>query len=139
MRPEVMHAVLRRNNVHLLGRGTRTIVLAHGFGCDQNMWRLITPPLTDLYRVVLFDYTGAGHSDTSQYCSEKYSTLKGYAADLIEIIEATSAAPAIFVGHSVSSMIGALAAVQRPELFDHLVMIGALSLLHQRRRLHRGL
>src|SRR3990170_4851679 len=103
-------SIYHRNNVHVTGSGSRTMVLAHGFGCDQNMWRLVVPAFTDDYRVVLFDHVGAGKSDLTQYDEEKYGTLDGYASDVLEIIDAAGGAPAIFVGHSVSAMIGVLAA-----------------------------
>ena len=100
------------------------MVLAHGFGCDQNMWRLIVPGFAGDYRVVLFDHVGAGKSDITQYRPEKYDTLTGYADDLLEIIDAVGGAPVIFVGHSVSAMIGVLAAARRPQAFERLILIG---------------
>jgi sigma-B regulation protein RsbQ len=88
------------------------------------MWRFIVPAFEKDYRIVLFDLVGAGRSDLSQYHREKYATLDGYAADVLEIIDAVDAAPAIFVGHSVSSIIGVLAAIQRPEAFERLILVG---------------
>jgi sigma-B regulation protein RsbQ len=117
-------SVYQRNNVHITGTGPRTMVLAHGFGCDQNMWRFIVPAFQDDYRVILFDHVGAGKSDLTQYRREKYNSLEGYADDVLEIIDATGAAPTVFVGHSVSAMIGVLAAARRPAAFERLVLVG---------------
>jgi len=113
-----------RNNINIVGSGQKTMVLAHGYGCDQHMWRFIVAAFQDEFRIVLFDHVGAGKSDLTLYRPEKYSSLNGYADDVVEIIEATAATPAIFVGHSVSSMIGLLAAIKRPECFERLIMIG---------------
>jgi len=99
-------------------------MFAHGYGCDQVMWRLVTPAFREQYRLVLFDHVGAGKSDLSQYRREKYGSLQGYADDVLEIIHAVSGAPVIFVGHSVSAMIGILAAKKRPEAFENLVLVG---------------
>ncbi len=117
-------SVLRRNNVTLSGAGTRPIIFAHGYGCDQAMWRLITPAFRDQYRLVLFDHVGAGRSDLTAYNREKYSSLHGYADDLLEICAALDIERGIFVGHSVSAMIGVLAAIKEPGRFDRLVLIG---------------
>lgn len=116
--------VTLRNNIKIYGNGTQPIVFAHGFGCDQNMWRFITPAFEEDYKIVLFDHVGSGNSDSRAYDFEKYSSLKGYAEDLIQICDHLPFEKVIFVGHSVSSMIGALAAVKRPDLFEKLVMIG---------------
>ena len=117
-------AIYRRNNIHIDGSHGKTMLLAHGFGCDQNMWRFIAPAFHDDYRVVLFDYVGAGKSDQTQYEPGKYGTLGGYADEVIEIIEAVGSRPVIFVGHSVSAMIGVLASLKRPDLFERLILIG---------------
>jgi len=117
-------SVFQRNNINIVGNGSKTMLLAHGYGCDQNMWRFLTPAFVDDYRVVLFDLVGAGKSDLSQYSREKYAVLKGYADDILEIIEAVGGAPVIFVGHSVSSMIGVLAAIRQPALFERLILVG---------------
>lgn len=117
-------SIVHRNNVKVLGSGPRTMMLAHGFGCDQNMWRFIVPALQNDYRIVLFDQVGSGNSDLSQYSAEKYQSLEGYANDVIEIIDAVGAAPVIFVGHSVSAIIGALAARKSPAKFEQLVLVG---------------
>lgn len=115
--------ILRRNNVNVLGEGTQPILFAHGFGCDQNMWRLIVPAFLNDYRVILFDYVGAGKSDWSAYNPERYGSLDGYARDVLEICEALHLEQVIFVGHSVSSMIGLLAAIQAPGRFAHLILV----------------
>ena len=100
------------------------MVFAHGFGCDQNMWRFVEPAFRDRYRTVLFDYVGAGSSDLKAYDPQRYSTLAGYAADVTEILEDLDLRDAVFVGHSVSSMIGAIAAVAAPGRIGALVMVG---------------
>jgi sigma-B regulation protein RsbQ len=117
-------AALKRNNVKVLGTGSQAMVFAHGFGCDQNMWRLVAPSFQGDYRVVLFDHVGAGQSDTSAYNRIKYSTLRGYAADVLEILHELDLKDVIFVGHSVSAMIGVSAAISEPERFSKLILIG---------------
>lgn len=116
-------SVRKRNNVNLLGSGERTLMFAHGYGCDQSMWRHVTPSFPD-HRVVLFDYVGSGDSDASSFDQTRYSTLKGYAADVLEIIDELKLERVNFVGHSVSSMIGALAAIEDADKFESLTMIG---------------
>ena len=117
-------AVLTRHNVKVLGTGTTPMVFAHGFGCDQNMWRFVAPAFTDSYRVILFDYLGHGNSDRSAYNPNRYEALDGYAADVVEICRSLEVQGGVFVGHSVSAMIGVLAANAAPELFDRLILIG---------------
>jgi sigma-B regulation protein RsbQ len=112
-----------RNNVKIEGNGPATIVFAHGFGCDQNMWRAMTPLFAERYRLVLFDLVGSGRSDLSAYDYGKYGSLHGYAADLAEIARGFGAGPVIFVGHSVSAMIGLLASIEAPELFAAQIMV----------------
>ena len=113
-----------RNNVRSFGEGELTIMFAHGFGCDQNMWRYITPAFQNEYRIILFDYVGAGKSDLSSYNPERYSSLYGYAQDVLEVCEEFQLSDIIFVGHSVSSMIGLLAAVEKPRYFSEIIMVG---------------
>jgi sigma-B regulation protein RsbQ len=120
----MMNDILKRNNVNIIGNGSQIILFAHGFGCDQNAWKFVVDAFTDEYKVILFDYTGSGKSDIQQYNSGKYSKLDGYAQHIIDICEALNIKDAIFVGHSVSSMIGVLAAIRHPELFSKLVLIG---------------
>ena len=119
-----MTDVLIRNNVKVSGRGTQPMLFAHGFGCDQNMWRFVAPAFEDDYRVVLFDYIGSGQSDITAYDPERYASLEGYAHDVLDVIHALDLRDVIFVGHSVSSMIGLLAANREPERFERLVMLG---------------
>ena len=104
--------------------GGQPMLFAHGFGCDQNMWRLVVPAFEDRYRVVLFDHIGAGRSDLSAYDRRRHSSLDGYADDVLEICAALELERAIFVGHSVSTMIGVVAAIREPERFEKLVLIG---------------
>ena len=117
-------SVLSRNNVVVKGTGDRAMIFAHGFGCDQNMWRFVAPAFEREFTTILFDHVGAGRSDLSAYSRGKYSTLDGYADDLIEIGRALHAENAVFVGHSVSAMIGALASLKAPDMFESLVMVG---------------
>jgi sigma-B regulation protein RsbQ len=100
------------------------MLLAHGFGCDQNMWRFVVPGFEDRYRTVLFDYVGAGGSDLSAYDADRYSTLQGYARDVLDVCEALDLHDVVFVGHSVSAMVGVLAAAAAPERFGALILIG---------------
>ncbi|MFD8521194.1 alpha/beta fold hydrolase [Streptomyces capillispiralis] len=117
-------SIHRRNNIRVTGRPSgRTVVLAHGFGCDQNMWRLVEPALARENRVVLFDYVGAGRSDLSAWQEERYSSLHGYARDVVEVCEELDLRDAVFVGHSVSAMAGVLAQAEAPERIGSLVMV----------------
>lgn len=116
--------VSKRNNVKIIGQGKQPMMFAHGFGCDQNMWRYVTPSFEKDYRIILFDYVGAGKSDISSYNPQRYSSLYGYAKDVLEICEELDLHDVIFVGHSVSSIIGLLAAVERPSYFSRIIMIG---------------
>lgn len=116
--------IRRRNNVTVTGPATApAVVLAHGFGCDQNMWRLIVPALAERYRVVLFDYVGCGGSERSGWSEERYSSLDGYARDVTEVCAELDLERAVFVGHSVSAMVGVLAAQAAPERIGSLVMV----------------
>ncbi|MGW2546320.1 alpha/beta fold hydrolase [Kitasatospora sp. NPDC001574] len=116
--------VARRNNIRVTGRADGpVVVLAHGFGCDQNMWRLVVPALAGDYRVVLFDYVGSGRSDASAWTEDRYSSLDGYARDVVEVVEELDLRDVTFVGHSVSAMVGVLAAAAAPERFSRLVMV----------------
>lgn len=119
-----MGTILARNNIRIFGEGEQIILFAHGFGYDQNMWKYIAPFFSKEYRIILFDYVGSGNSDVSAYKSEKYKTLHGYKQDILDIIQALSLEDIIFVGHSVSGMIGMLAAIEQPTYFKDFVMIG---------------
>ena len=117
--------VLTKFNVVASGpEGAQPMVFAHGFGCDQNMWRLVAPAFADDFRVILFDYVGAGGSDPTAYDPQRYDSLNGYAADVVEILRALDLRDVVFVGHSVSSMIGVLAQAAEPERFASLVLVG---------------
>ena len=107
-----------------MGEGKETMLFAHGFGCDQNAWKHIRNDFAKDYKLVLFDYVGAGKSDLSEYDPQKYNSLDGYATDVIEICEELKLQEVIFVGHSVSCMIGALASIRMPHLFKKLIFIG---------------
>jgi sigma-B regulation protein RsbQ len=112
-----------RNNVRVSGTGEATIVFSHGFGCDQAMWRLMTPAFEDRFRIISYDLTGSGGSDLSAYDRTRYGTLHGYADDLLQIIDEFATGPVITVGHSVSSMIGMLATIEAPQRFLAQVMV----------------
>jgi sigma-B regulation protein RsbQ len=116
--------VLVRNNVCVFGSGAQPMMFAHGFGCDQNMWRFITPAFEEEYRILVFDYVGAGKSDLGAYDPDRYSRLDGYADDVLEICEALQLEKVILVAHSVSSMVAVLAANREPQRFDRLVLVG---------------
>jgi sigma-B regulation protein RsbQ len=100
------------------------MVFAHGFGCDQNMWRMVWPHFSDKYRIVLFDHMGSGGSDVRAYDEQRYSSLKGYAEDVVAICSELDLREVVFVGHSVSAMIGVLAAADDPDRFARLVLVG---------------
>ena len=114
----------RRNNVRIVGRGQRPMLFAHGFGCDQNMWRFMAPAFEDEYKVIVFDHVGAGRSDLAAYDREKYGSLDGYARDILELIDELDLSDVVFVGHSVSAMIGVLAAKRDPSRFGALILVG---------------
>jgi sigma-B regulation protein RsbQ len=116
--------VLTRHNVRISGRRDgATMLFAHGFGCDQHMWRFVAPAFEEDFRVVVFDHAGAGASDPEAYDERRHSSLEGYARDVLEICAALEVTGGVFVGHSVSSMIGALAALAEPARFSQLVMV----------------
>jgi sigma-B regulation protein RsbQ len=119
--------VIVRNNVNVFGAGSQPMLFAHGFGCDQNMWRFVTPAFEPDYRVVLFDYVGAGRSDLRAYDADRYGRLDGYAQDILDVCHALDLARVILVGHSVSSIIGVLAANREPDRFDRLILLGRSS------------
>lgn len=116
--------ILQRHAVTVEGDGPTTLVLAHGYGCDQNMWRPVADKLKGEFRVVLFDYVGFGASDLSAYSSDRYSSLEAYAEDVVAIGRELGLESAVFVGHSISAMIGALASVAAPEMLGWIVMVG---------------
>lgn len=114
---------VKRNNVVIKGKGTQVMMFAHGFGCDQNMWRYITSAFEEDYKIILFDHVGAGGSDLSAFMPHKYEKLEGYANDVIEIATALQLHDIIFVGHSVSSLIGIIASQKSPGLFQSLILV----------------
>jgi sigma-B regulation protein RsbQ len=113
-----------RNNINIIGQGQQVMVFAHGMGCDQTMWRLITPAFLAKYKIVLFDHVGSGASNRNAYSSSRYQSLLSYAEDLLELYETLDLRDTIFVGHSVSAMIGVLAANRAPKRFSKLIMLG---------------
>ncbi len=119
-----MTDILKRNNVKIFGTGSQSILFAHGFGSDQTSWRYVYNAFVENYRVILFDYVGSGNSDQSAYQQGLYSSLRGFAQNVLDICEALNLTDVLFVGHSVSSMIGLLAAVEKPEYFKKLIFIG---------------
>jgi len=121
---DLPESVLARNNVKVLGHGRQPILFAHGFGCDQNMWRRVAPAFARDYRVVLFDYVGSGQSDRGAWSAERYGHLGGYTQDVLDICSALDLEDVIFVGHSVSSTIGMLAAIRQPARFERLILVG---------------
>ena len=124
MHPKTTGSVLSRNNVRQAGAGATPMVFSHGFGCDQNMWRFVAPAFERDFRTVLFDHVGAGKSDIAAYDPTKYATLDGYADDVVEIGRELGWSDAVFVGHSVSAMIGVLASLKAPGMFAKLVLVG---------------
>jgi sigma-B regulation protein RsbQ len=117
--------VVDRHNIHVSGRADgQPILFAHGFGCDQHMWRLVAPRFEDAFKVVVFDHVGAGESDLAAYDSERYTSLGAYADDVLDICRELDLHDVVFVGHSVSAMIGVLAATKEPARFAKLVLVG---------------
>ncbi|MBC5994920.1 alpha/beta fold hydrolase [Pontibacter cellulosilyticus] len=114
---------VKRNNVKVIGKGEKPMLFAHGYGCDQNMWRFITPAFEEDYKIVLFDHIGFGSSDISEYNKERYASLHGYAEDVLKICHELELQDVVFVGHSVSAMIGVLAATKEPERFSKLILV----------------
>ena len=116
-------SILKRFDVNVSGNGNQPMLFAHGLGCDQEMWRFITPAFEKNYKIVLFDYIGCGKSDSSHYDKENYSSLQGYANDILAIAEALALTDIIFVGHAVSTMTGLLAAISSPKVFSQFIMV----------------
>ncbi|MCM3587534.1 alpha/beta hydrolase [Mesobacillus maritimus] len=116
--------ILFRKNVKVIGNGPQTILFAPGFGCDQTVWEVVAKAFANDYKLVLFDYVGTGQSDVKAYDIKKYSTLNGYAQDVLDVCAALNLENTIFIGHSVASMIGMLASLRQPEYFSHLIMLG---------------
>ena len=115
--------ILKRNNVTIKGKGSEIIMFAHGFGCDQNMWRYVVPAFEENYKIIMFDQVGAGGSDFSAFNPQKYDKLEGYADDILEIATTLQLKDLIFVGHSVSALIGIIASQKSPKLFKSLILV----------------
>lgn len=115
--------VLKRHHVSVAGTGTQAMIFVHGFGCDQHMWELVAPAFEEDYRIILLDLVGAGNSDLTAYDPVRYDTLAAHAEDLCEVLETLDLFNVVFVGHSVSAMIGVLAAVREPARFARLVLV----------------
>lgn len=119
----MLKEIEKRHAIQIMGSGEETMVFAHGFGCDQSMWRFIVPAFEKRFQIVLFDHIGSGNSDLGSYDSRKYSSLDGYADDIIEIVRTLNLKKVTVVGHSVSATISALAAKKAPELFSRLILL----------------
>ncbi|WP_332634512.1 alpha/beta fold hydrolase [Halalkalibacter flavus] len=116
--------IIKRNNIKISGNGTRTLLFAPGFGCDQSVWHSVAKAFEEDYKIILFDYVGSGNSDLHAYDLNRYSTLNGYAQDVLDVCSALDLKDTILVGHSVGSMIGMLASLKHPEYFSDLIMLG---------------
>jgi sigma-B regulation protein RsbQ len=114
---------IKKYNLKIYGTGNQTLVFAHGYGCDQNMWRFVAPHFYEKYKVVLFDHIGSGKSDTEAYNFETYSSLHAYASDVLQICKDLNLQNIVFIGHSVSAMIGILAAISSPRMFQKLILV----------------
>lgn len=117
--------ILEAHNVRVVGNGQELVVLAHGFGTDQSVWQNVLPHVIDDYRVILFDNMGAGTTDPEYFSFSRYSSLHGYAEDLLTILEELEITSCIYVGHSVAGMVGCLASLDRPNIFSKIIMISA--------------
>jgi sigma-B regulation protein RsbQ len=115
--------VIQRNNVRVTGHGPKPMVFGHGFGTDQSVWRLVAPEFEDRFEVVRFDYVGSGRRRAASTGADRYGSLLGYAEDLLEVCAALDLRGVTFVAHSVSGMIGILASLARPSLFERLVLL----------------
>ncbi|PIQ21765.1 MAG: alpha/beta hydrolase [Cytophagales bacterium CG18_big_fil_WC_8_21_14_2_50_42_9] len=118
-----MTDVIKRNNVRIIGQGEQSIIFAHGFGCSQNVWRHLVDVYKTKFKLILFDFVGAGQSDLNAYDIKKYSSLDGYTKDVLEILEALNIKNALYIGHSVSCMIGVKAAIAQPSYFSKLIFV----------------
>lgn len=114
---------LEAHNVRIVGYGEEVIVLGHGFGTDQSVWKHVLPHLIDDYRVILFDTMGAGTTNPEYFCVQRYSSLYGYADDLLAILDELEVDSCIYIGHSVSGMIGCVASIERPQIFSKIIMV----------------
>ncbi|PSB56038.1 sigma factor SigB regulation protein RsbQ [Chamaesiphon polymorphus CCALA 037] len=119
----MLDRIIRRNNVCISGQGDRAVMFVHGLGCDQRMWRYVAPTFEVDFKVILMDLSGCGRSDLSAFDLDRYSNLEGYAQDILEVIAALDLQDVVFVGHSVSIMLGAIASIRQPEKFSKLIMV----------------
>ena len=117
--------ILQHHNVRIVGSGSQVVVLGHGFGTDQSVWQFCLPHLAARYKLVLFDLMGAGSTDPELFSFTRYATLHAFADDLLAILEELEIERCMYVGHSVSGMIGLLASIERPQLFTKIVLLGA--------------
>lgn len=115
--------IITRNNINIRGAGKQVLLMAHGFGCNQQMWRFLLPYLEPHYKIVLFDYVGSGSSDLAAYSKQKYAELAGYAEDIVDICQILDLNNVVLIGHSVSSIIGLLAAQKIPERIQSMIMV----------------
>lgn len=113
------------HNIRVVGSGKQTVVLAHGFGTDQSVWKHLVPHLIEEYQVVLYDNMGAGTTNPDYFDFQRYSSLEGFAYDVIAILDELQVHSCIYVGHSVSAMIGLIASITRPDLFTKILTISA--------------
>lgn len=120
-----MMSLLEAHNVRVIGSGEEVVVLGHGFGTDQSLWKQVIPHLVDDYRLILFDNMGAGSTNPDYFSFERYSTLHGYAYDLLSILEQLQVTSCMYIGHSVMGMVGCLASIERPDLFTKLILVSA--------------
>lgn len=121
--PPTMASILERNNVQFRGNGSRPMLFVHGFGCDQNMWRFITPAFEENYNIILMDYVGSGKSDLAAYNGERYSNLNGYVQDILDVCKELDLHDTVLVGHSVSSITCLLAAIKEPQRFASIIFV----------------
>jgi sigma-B regulation protein RsbQ len=115
--------ITKKNNIRFLGKGTKTLLFVHGYGCDQSMWRNLVPKFEDKFKIILIDLVGSGESDSSFYDFKLYNTLDSYASDIIDICKEFNLSDIVLIGHSVSATICALACIQEPQLFSKLIMV----------------
>lgn len=122
---EDMTSLFQLHNVRVTGSGEEVVVLGHGFGSDQSVWKQVISHFVDDYKLVLFDNLGAGTTDPDYFSFDRYSTLQGYAYDLLAILEHLQVSSCIYVGHSLMGMVGCLASIEQPTLFRKLILVSA--------------
>lgn len=118
--------LLRNMNGRIIGSGKETIILAHGYGGDQSVWDKILPKLCESYKIVLFDWCFSGANLLKHHFdAEKYSSYEPFADDLIALVDEMKLESFIFVGHSMSGIIGCIASIKRPTLFKRLILVSS--------------